>query len=745
MSADAARGLARRVEEFLATIDDSELSASHPAREALVRFVAKCGEYVRVAVSGTSSSGKSELVNALVERPGLLPTGAGRSTVNAVCLRLGPAIREERAWIEWMTQDEAQWMVNELDALDDAGEEASLLREAWTLRPPARERQREAIAADEVGQAATDQLKGWPMVRRIVLELPLASSAWASTPLGPVGIELVDLPGHGTIAARDELVNRSELHAVETVLFVADKPQAQASGPLIERLMSLLKETGTGRPERRVLPVLNKADQFIEGALDGKRDIIDAFLGGTGRIELDDLLRELDLDDLVRYQRGLCIDGPALPLLTIAIDGNGPSARVSEPARASLDDLRQLARRLPTGEDSHRLAALGSDGAVASLRSAVAAHARHNGLRALVRDRADAAEALARELERLPESVRELAEHPLAIHMELREAVTQLDIDGGLVEALFERLERWVTGDVCAWPFWRTAANSVNAGLVSNAAIAAPAEAVTATPPIRGAGAMARRGDLPAHLLKRLEERERLVGESERPAGTHSDALLPRTATELRKWFVASYEKAVLRLIGDFEAPAASPELMEAVESVWARANDLHARLGEGRGPVDWRAVLDIELYAELVADDLARSHRGDSAEPAREAALPVNGAVDVLPWARATASSPHNESYWQPQHLAVIVYERLSLVESLLYQLADAIRSSARYAALMVYNGIDAKDENPHGRLPLRNVMRAVGDLRPASAVDGSSRSVTQLIADLFDLADKERQSGIV
>jgi hypothetical protein len=113
-----------------------------------------------------------------------------------------------------------------------------------------------------------------------------------------------------------------------------------------------------------------------------------------------------------------------------------------------------------------------------------------------------------------------------------------------------------------------------------------------------------------------------------------------------------------------------------------------------------------------------------------------------VLPWARATASSPHNESYWQPQHLAVVVYERLSLVESLMAQLATAIRTSARNAALMVYNGLDAKDENPHGRLPLSNVMRAVGDLRPASAIDGSSRSVTQLIADLRDLADKERQS---
>jgi hypothetical protein len=171
---------------------------------------------------------------------------------------------------------------------------------------------------------------------------------------------------------------------------------------------------------------------------------------------------------------------------------------------------------------------------------------------------------------------------------------------------------------------------------------------------------------------------------------------------------------------------------------VWSGANELHGRLEETKSSIDWESVLDIDLYAELVADDLARTHQSGADQPR----LPVNSSVDVLPWARSTASSPHNESYWQPQHLAVVVYGRLSMVEALLAQLAAAIRASARRAALLVYNGIDAKDENPHGRLPLGNVMRAVGDLRPASAHDGSGNSVTQLIADLSDLADKERQS---
>jgi hypothetical protein len=744
VSADIARGLARRVHEFLTTIDDPDLGAAHPAREALTRFGSKCGEYVRIAVSGTSSAGKSELVNALVERKGLLPTGAGRSTVNAVCVRLGPAITEEAAWVEWLTYDEAQWMLNELDARSEDRAEAQAFRDAWVLRPPAATRQREQISADEVGQWATDQVKAWQMVRRVVLQVPLARSAWSATSLGPVGIELVDLPGHGTNAARDELVNRSELHAIETVLFVADKPQSQASGPLIEKMVALLKETGTGRPDRRVLPVLNKADLFVEGALNGKRPVLDGFLAAPGRMDLADMLRELELQDLEQFQRGLCADGPALPLLAVAIDGFGPSIRVSETGRAALADLCQISRRLPASEDSHRIEALGADGGIGYLRAAIATHARHNGLRALVRDRADAADTLARELERLPESVREMAEHPLAIHMELRQAVTDLDIDGELVQHLFDLLERWVTGDVCNWPFWRTAANSVNGGLVSMAAIAAPTRtgATAATGGAEPAAPAARRANLPPHLLKKLEERERLVGESERPAGTRDDTLLPRSATELQRWFADAYERSLLRLITDFDNPAPSPELIQAIERVWARPNELHTRLADATGATDWDSVLDIDLYAEVVADDLARSHRPDGEASRREARLPVNASVDVLPWARTTASSPHNESYWQPQHLAVAVYERLSLIESLLSQLAAAIRASARGAALMVYNGIEATDENPHGRLPLRNVMGAVGDLRPASAIEGPSRSVTQLTADLRDLADKERQS---
>jgi hypothetical protein len=748
MSADMARRLARRVDEFLTTIDGPDLTASQLAREALTRFEAKCSEYVRIAVSGTSSAGKSELVNALVERKGLLPTGAGRSSVNAVCVRLGPAITEESAWVEWLTYDEAQWMLNELDAMGDAKAEAQAFRDAWMMRPPSPARQREQIAPDEVGQAATDQFKAWQMVRRVVLQLPIASSAWSSTSLGSIGIELVDLPGHGTTVARDELVNRSELHSIETVLFVADKPQTQVSGPLIEKMVTLLKETGTGRPARRVLPVLNKADLFVEGALNGKRALVDAFLTTAGRFDITDLLRELELGDMEQFQRGLCIDGPAMPLLAIAVDGYGPSIRVSETARKAIDDLGQLGRRLPTGEDQHRIAALGTEGGVPYLRAAIAKHARVNGLKALVRDRADAADGLARELELLPESVRELAEHPLAIHMELREAVTQLDIDGELVEHLSNLLERWVTLDVCSWPFWRTAANSVNGGLVSTAAIAqgAAGDKAEAGAGTTSGGLPSRRGAMNERLLKKLEERQRLVGEAERPAGTQDEALLPRSATELSKWFANAYEKSLTRLIGDFESPAPSDELIRAVERVWSRPNELHGRLASNTGTAtSWDAVLDINLYAEVVADDLAGSHRAEEGVSARVARLPVNESVDVLPWARTTASSPHNESYWQPQHLAVIVYERLSLIESLLDQLAAAIRSSARYAALMVYNGMDAKDENPHGRLPLRNVMRAVGDLRPASSIDGSSRSVTQLIADLRDVADKERQSVFV
>jgi hypothetical protein len=743
MNADVARGLAHRVDEFLTGVDEPDLGSSRPAREALARFDAKSGEYVRIAVSGTSSAGKSELVNALVEKAGLLPTGAGRSTVNAVCVRLGPAITQEAAWVEWMTYDEAQWMLNELDARSEAKGEAQGFRDAWVLRPPSAARLRESIVPTEVGQAATDQFKAWQMVRRIVLELPLTGSSWSATALGPVGIELVDLPGHGTTVARDELVNRSELHAIETVLFVADKPQTQASGPLIEKMVTLLKETGTSRPARRVLPVLNKADLFVEGALDGKQAVVDGFLNSAGRMDLSDLLRELELGDMEQFQRGLCGEGPSLPLLSVAIDGASRSNRVSEPARRSLDELNQLARRLPATEDAHRIAALSGDGGIAYLRAAIATHARHNGLRALIRDRADAAEGLARELERLPESVRELTEHPLAIHMELREAVTQLDIDGELVQRLSEMLERWVTSDVCGWPFWRTAANSVNGGLVSMAAIAAAeAEAAESSGGTAGAAPpLPRRGAMSERLRKKLEERERLVGEAERPVGTRNDALLPRSATELHKWFADAYDRTLLRLIGSFEDPAPSDDLAHAVASVWARPNELHGRLADVSGVTDWSSVLDIDLYAEVVADDLARAHRPEGEAPARQPRLPVNASVDVLPWARSTASSPHNESYWQPQHLAVVVYERLSLIESLLAQLASAIRASARYAALVVYNGMESKDENPHGRLPLTNVMRAVGDLRPASAIDGSSRSVTQLIADLRDLAEKERQ----
>jgi hypothetical protein len=757
MNADIARDLARRVDEFLTSIDDPERTASHPVREALTRFEAKCGEYVRIAVSGTSSSGKSELVNALVEQEDLLPTGSGRSTVNAVCIRIGPAIIRPAAWVEWMTRDEAQWMLNELDATDDAGEEAQELRDAWALHPPVTARQRDEILLDEVEQAATDQFKGWQMVRRIVVELPPARSAWGATALGPVGIELVDLPGHGTISRRDELVNRSELHAIETVLFVADKPQSQASGPIIERMVTLLRETGTGRPARRVLPVLNKADLFIEGALDGKATVVAGYLDGNGRLDIADLLRELDLGDLERFQRGLCGDvsssssaiptGPSLPLLTIGVDGFARSNRVSEPARQALDDLNQIGRRLPPGEDQHRLAALNAEGGVTYLRSAVASHARHNGLRALVRDRAEAAEVLARELERLPESVRELAEHPLAVHMELRETVTTLDIDAELVDKLFDRLERWVTGDVCGWPFWRTAANSVSGGLVSPAAMAAPDGTdpdATGVAPV--AGSAARRGNIPTHLLKKLEQRERTVGEAERPAGIRNDSLLPRRASEMHKWFADAYDRSLLRLIADYENPAPTAELISAIEDMWARSNDLHQRLADAAGATDWNEVLDIALFAEIVADHLARTHTGDGVESRREPMLPVNESVDVLPWARTTASSPHNESYWQPQHLAVIVYERLTLIESLLAQLGAAIRASARYAALMVYNGLEAVDENPHGRLPLRTVMRAVGDLRPASAIDdGTAHSVTQLIADLLDHAEKERQRVLV
>jgi hypothetical protein len=755
MNADIARGLARRVDEFVTGIDDPERTASHPVREALSRFEAKCGEYVRIAVSGTSSSGKSELVNALVEQEDLLPTGSGRSTVNAVCIRIGPAIIRPAAWVEWMTRDEAQWMINELDAQEDAAEEAQELRDAWALHPPATRRESDEILLDEVEQAATDQFKGWQMVRRIVVELPLNRSAWAATALGPVGIELVDLPGHGTTSVRDELVNRSELHAIETVLFIADKPQSQTSGPIIERMITLLRETGTGRPSRRVLPVINKADLFIEGALDGKTTVIAGLLDGSGRIELPDLLRMLDLEDLERYQRGLAGDGPgasgagpsgpSLPLLAIAVDGFGRSNRVSETARQALDDITQIGRRLPTGEDQHRLAALNAEGGVTYLRSAVASHARHNGLRALVRDRAEAAEALARELERLPESVRELSEHPLAVHMELRETVTNLDIDGELVGKLSDRLDSWVVGDVCGWPFWRTAANSVTNGLVSPAAIAAPegGSSEDSGAPLTNAGLAARRGNIPAHLLRKLEERERLVGEAELPAGIRNETLLPRRASELRKWFVDAYDRSLLRLIGDYDNPAPTDELISAIEDVWSRANDLHGRLADSAA--GWNEVLDIPLYAEIVADHLARAHNGEAPSPRREANLPVNEAVDVLPWARTTASSPHNESYWQPQHLAVIVYERLSLIESLLAQIGASIRASARYAALMLYNGMDAVDENPHGRLPLRTVMRAVGDLRPAQAVDGSATSVTQLIADLLDHAEKERQRVFV
>jgi hypothetical protein len=581
-----------------------------------------------------------------------------------------------------------------------------------------------------------------------VLQLPLPASAWSATSLGEVGIELVDLPGHGTNSLRDELVNRSELHSIETVLFVADKPQAQAAGPLIERMITLLKETGTGRPSRRVLPVLNKADLFIEGALNGKRAVVDAFLSSPGRIDLTDLLRELELGDLERFQRGLCPDGPAIPLLSVAIDGYGPSARVSETARKALDDLGQLGRRLPASEYRQRIAALAGDGGITYLRAAIATHARHNGLRALIRDRADAADNLARELDRLPESTQELAEQPVAIHMELREAVTQMDIDGELVAHMSEQLARWVTGDVCGWPFWRTAANSVSGGLVSLSAIAPSAETPAAQAAPAAAGSPTGRRDLPPHLLKKLEERERqaAAAEAERPAGTRNDMLLPRSASEMRKWFGDAYNRTLLRLIGDFENPEPSPDLIDAVSRLWARPNELHARLvgPDGAHSKEWDSTLDIWLYAEVVADDLARNHREDAGANRREPRLPVNSAVDVLPWARMTASSPHNESYWQPQHLAVVVYERLSLIESLLHQLSAAIRASARYAALLVYNGMEAEDENPHGRLPLANVMRAVGDLRPDSSADASSRSVTHLIADLSELADKERQRAI-
>jgi hypothetical protein len=484
-----------------------------------------------------------------------------------------------------------------------------------------------------------------------------------------------------------------------------------------------------------------------------------------------------------------------VPLLTVALDGLGPSGRVGPAERRALRDLGDIATRLASGEARRRLLAvtLGSDageatmaagdrvidGGIGHLRRAIVAHAREHGVRALAMDRALAAKDLATELAGLPAVRAESADQPLAMVEALVRELDQLDIAAEVTRQLRPALDGWVTREVCRWPFWRTAVRRLEDGLVPTEAISDGTSAHRRPPggptvvdpdpigdPSDPGHAGSTTDDAERHDAGPSEEdpaqrRARLAEEIQRgflgqlapstpgapgapgsPSGDRTDEVpLPRGPEELRGWYDHAYGRVLRQLIGD---PAPSAELRRACGAAWHGVDRLYRQVAADRAP--WEELAKVDAFARLVADVLTdeTGETGETGERPGVPRLPCNDAIRLLPWAR-TSSTQQGERFAQPRHLAVVAYERLTLIESLAAQLADAVHRSVRTAGLASYTLPVPGNRAPRDRpsfapVPLSGPLRVAGELEAALSSSDPAGPALRLVTDLQDFAREER-----
>jgi hypothetical protein len=227
------------------------------------------------------------------------------------------------------------------------------------------------------------------------------------------------------------------------------------------------------------------------------------------------------------------------------------------------------------------------------------------------------------------------------------------------------------------------------------------------------------------------------------PSGeTGDEVLLPRRPEELEGWYLDAFRAVAARVVG--EQPP-SGELRRACIEAWEQVEALYQQVAAGRpswaeaaGVHGLAAAVARELARE-VADGLALREKGGALPGPGVPRLPVNPAIRVLPWARS-GGTQEGQSYAQPRHLAILAYERLTLIEAMVGQLAATVAQAVRQAALSAYARGPERDQVGHGPVPLSSLRDEVLDLEKAvSAVDPSGPTLS-LVNDLHGYARKER-----
>src|ERR1700677_2882491 len=177
-------------------------------------YVVVCGEFRR---------GKSSLLNALVERPGLFPVDVDITTCAVTILH-------------WDSQEAAVVYFAETN-LDDPS----------SATPP------ERITLDRIEEFATEQ--GNPdndkLVERIEIGAPIPQ-------LEP-GLVLVDTPGLGSVNPGHNAATRAYLPRADAVLFVSSATQ-----PLSESELGFLREALAKRPV--VVAAVTMIDKVVNAA-----------------------------------------------------------------------------------------------------------------------------------------------------------------------------------------------------------------------------------------------------------------------------------------------------------------------------------------------------------------------------------------------------------------------------------------------------------------------------------------------
>jgi hypothetical protein len=181
-------------------------------------------EELYLVVTGEAKRGKSEIVNALLDEPGLCPTGLNVTTAAVTVVRYGPAVK----------------ITVVLDP--EGGGEGAPERRAVTSRAELRK-----YLDEQENDAVRER------VRAVQVEIP--------HPLLKGGLVIVDTPGVGNFNARHTEVTQAFLPSADVILFVGD-----TLSPYSDRELEFLR--AAVETTRSVVFAVNKTDKRAGPELD---------------------------------------------------------------------------------------------------------------------------------------------------------------------------------------------------------------------------------------------------------------------------------------------------------------------------------------------------------------------------------------------------------------------------------------------------------------------------------------------